>query len=382
MSGSPALRSTLLVIALSAAAACSRKPDPAAGPAEAAGDSSVVLDSAQRAQIRAEPVTPATYNATIVTTGTVAFNGDHSTDILSPMSGPVSRIMVSPGASVGRGQILATVASPDFADAVAAFRKAESALRNAQRIATLDEQLFANDALARRDLDQARSDLAAAAADRDAAVSTMRSLGVEESAITAIRDGRPAANAQAAIRSPIAGTVVTKAINPGQLLQAGATNVFTVADLSTMWVMANVFEGDVASVQKGETAWITTSGSPDTLTGRVDYVAALVDPATKATAVRILVPNRGGLLRRDMLVNVEIRAMRQRTGILVPVASVLRDDDNLPYVFVASGAKGYARRRIELGSRVGDRYEVRTGLQPGESVVTQGALFLAGSGAS
>ena len=364
--------------------ACSGKPAAtgAAADSSAAGGSPdrVVLDSAQRAQILTEAVQPVSFTASVVTTGTVAFNGDHSTAVLSPISGPVSRILVQPGASVRRGQALATVSSPDFADAVANYRKTESALRNAQRIASLDEQLFANDALARRDLDQARTDLAAAIADRDAAVSQLRSLGVDEASIAAIRDGRPAPGAEAAIRSPITGTVVEKTITPGQLLEAGATQCFIVADLSTVWVMANVFEGDVAMVRKGETVLVSTAASADTLRGRVDYVAALVDPSTKATAVRVLVPNRGGLLRRDMLVNVEIQSDRRRTGLLVPVASVLRNDENLPYVFIGSG-RAFARRRIELGQRVGDRYEVKSGIQPGEAVVTQGAVFLAGSGA-
>src|SRR5512141_2585024 len=313
-----------------AVAGCSGKPDAgaaAADSAEPAGRAEqVVLDSAQRAQIETEVVQPISFTASVITTGTVAFNGDHSTAVLSPISGPVSRILVQPGAAVRRGQALATVASPDFADAIANYRKAESAFRNAQRIASLDEQLFANDALARRDLDQARTDLAAASADREAAISQLRSLGVDERSVAAIREGRPAPGAEAAIRSPITGTVVEKTVTPGQLLEAGATQCFVVADLSTVWVMANVFEGDVAMVRKGEAALITTAASPDTIRGRVDYVAALVDPATKATAVRVLVPNRSGLLRRDMLVNVEIQSDRRRTGLLVPVASVLRDD--------------------------------------------------------
>ncbi len=363
-------------------AACGKRDRPAESIAAATTGDTVALDSTQRGQIRTATVDSSQYRPVVITTGTVAFNGDRSTQVLAPISGPVSRILVSPGALVSRGQALATVASPDFATAVADYRKAESAARNAERIAKLDEQLFANDALARSELDQAHTDLAAAAADRDAAVSQLRSLGVGENAITAIREGRSVAGAEAAIRAPIGGTVVEKLITPGQLLQAGSTEAFTIADLSSVWVMANVFEGDVAVVRHGEKAWITTGGSPDTLPGTVDYVAALVDPATRATMVRIVVPNRGGLLRRDMLVNVEIHAMRPRSGILVPVAAVLRDEDNLPYVYVANGTRGYDRRRIGLGARVGDRYEVRSGLKAGESVVTQGALFLAGSGAS
>ncbi|HET7469665.1 MAG TPA: efflux RND transporter periplasmic adaptor subunit [Gemmatimonadales bacterium] len=338
----------------------------------------VELDTAQRSRIHVAKVQPETYKASVTTTGTVAFNGDRSTQVIAPISGPVSRILVSPGARVERGQPLAVVASPDFAAAVAGYRKAEGAWRNASRIAALDEQLFTNDALSRSDLDQARTDLAAATADRDAAVSQLRSLGLDDTAIGAIREGKPVPTAESAIRAPIGGTVVEKLVTPGQLLQAGTTPCFTIADLSTVWVMANVFESDVGSVRRGETALVTTNAAPDTLTGRVDYVADLVDPATKATAVRVVVPNTGRVLRRDMLVRVTIRAASPSTGLLVPVAAVLRDDENLPYVYVAA-AGGFARRRVDLGGRVDDRYEIASGLTAGESVVTDGALFLEGA---
>jgi cobalt-zinc-cadmium efflux system membrane fusion protein len=172
--------------------------------------------------------------------------------------------------------------------------------------------------------------------------------------------------------------VVEKLVTPGQLLQAGTTPCFTIADLSTVWVMANVFESDLGAVRRGETALVTTNAAPDTLAGRVDYVADLVDPATKATAVRVVVPNQARLLRRDMLVRVTIRGLAPSTGLLVPVAAVLRDDENLPYVYVAA-PRGFARRRVDLGGRVGDRYEIASGLEPGESVVTDGALFLEGA---
>jgi cobalt-zinc-cadmium efflux system membrane fusion protein len=380
MTDRSALGSTILAAAVAAAiAGCSRGAEPRDHAVTSAVEAGTVeLDTAQRTRIRTERVVPRAYSALINTNGTVAFNGDRSTQVIAPVSGPVSRILVAPGARVERGQPLATVSSPDFAEAVASYRKAEGAWRNAERIATLDEQLFANDALARSDLDQARTDLAAATADREAARSQLRSLGLDDTAIAAIRDGKPV-SAQAAVRAPIGGTLVERLITPGQLLQAGTTPCFTIADLSTVWVMANVFESDVGAVQRGEAAFITTDASPDTLAGRVDYVADLVDPATKATAVRVVVPNPTRLLRRDMLVRVAIRASRPRTGITIPVAAVLRDDENLPFVYVAVTGGTFGRRRVDLGGRVGDRYEVASGLKPGESVVTDGALFLNGA---
>jgi membrane fusion protein, heavy metal efflux system len=351
-------------------------------PKRASEGGTVELDAAQRARIKVETVESRSFNPSIATTGTVAFDGDRSTQVIAPISGPISRILVAPGTHVERGQPLALVVSADFAAAVAGERKAEEAWHNAERIAKLDEQLFNNDALARTELDQAKADLASAAADREAALSQLRSLGLDDAAIADIQSGKPVATQEGTIRAPIAGTVVEKLIAPGQLLQAGGTPCFTIADLSTMWVMANVFEGDVSTVQRGEEASITTEVSADTLHGRVDYIAALVDPATKATAVRVVVPNRNQVLRRDMLVRVSIRGHKPRTGLLIPVTAVMRDDENLPFVFVTTTKEGgFARRRVDLGSRMNDRYEVTSGLQAGEQVVTDGALYLQGSGA-
>ncbi len=380
MIGKTAPGATLLLTA--AMAACgggSRQNTPVDSTTTSAAQvGTVELDTAQRSRIHVEKIAPETYRASVTTTGTVAFNGDHSTQVIAPISGPISRILVAPGAQVKRGQPLATVSSPDFAEAVASYRKAEGAWRNASRIATLDEQLFANDALARSDLDQARTDLAAAKADRDASLSQLHTLGLDDAAIDGIREGKSVPAGEGAVRAPIAGTVVEKLVTPGQLLQAGATPCFTIADLSTVWVMANVFGSDLAAVRRGETALITTDAAADTLRGRVDYVADLVDPATKATAVRVVVPNTDRLLRRDMLVRVTIQSLTPSRGLLVPVAAVLRDDENLPFVYVAAPG-GFARRRITLGGRVGDRYEIASGITAGESVVTDGALFLEGA---
>ena len=358
------------------AAACGRADAPAPPAAAPATPDRVAVDSGQRERFRIERSDSSTFYPSVITTGTVAFSGDHSTQVLAPISGPVSRILVSPGARVERGQPLALVASPDFAAAIAAWRRADATARNAERIASLDEQLFKNDALARRELEQAQTDAAAAAADRDAALEQLHALGLDSAAVAAVREGRSAYAAQGVIRAPIPGTLVEKLITPGQLLQAGTTPCFTVADLATVWVMANVFERDIRDVHKGEKAMVVTGAAPDSLPGAVDYVAALVDPATKATAVRLVVPNRRELLKRDMLVQVIIRAAAPRKGLLVPVSAVLRDDENLPYLFIAMADGSFLRRRIELGGRVADRYEVANGLSSGEQVVVDGGLYL------
>ena len=335
------------------------------------------LTAEQRARIHLVTLQNQPFRPTLEATGTVAFNGDRSTPVLSPISGPALQILVNPGAVVKKGDALATVSSPDFAAAVASYRKSESAYRNLKRIADLDEQLFKNDAIARRDLEQAQTDASGAAADRDAAIQQMRALGVQESQIEAIRQDKPITELlQATIRAPIDGTVVEKLIGPGQLLQAGTTPCFTIADLSSMWVLANVFPSDVKDVAVGEPVDVITDASTMPLEGRVDYVAALVDPTSKAVSVRVLVPNLNHILRRDMFVHVGIHANHEHTGLLVPTTSVLRDEENLPFVYVAAPNGSFDRRHITLGSRVEDRYEVTSGIAPGDKVVSEGALFL------
>jgi cobalt-zinc-cadmium efflux system membrane fusion protein len=335
------------------------------------------LTPEQRGRLQLAPVTASSFRPTTEVTGTVAFNGDISTQVLAPISGPVARILVEPGTKVTRGQALALVASPDYAADVAAYRKAEATAANLQRIAELDAQLFQNDALARRELEQAQTDAATAAADREAALEQLRALGVDSAGIEAIKQHRSAPGPQGVVRAPIAGTVVERLITPGQLLQAGTTPCFTVAGLSSVWVMAHVFEAELPDVADGDSAEVRlTDDTSRVYPGRVTYVGAIVNPDTRATDVRVLTANPGEALKRDMFVRVGIRSRRSRTGLLIPASAVLRDAQNLPFVFVAAPAGAFVRRPVQLGGRVGSSLEVTGGLALGDTLITQGGLFL------
>jgi membrane fusion protein, heavy metal efflux system len=348
----------------------------AANPETRKRPAGLMLSPEQLARVKVEAVAVSSFRRAVETTGTVAFDADRATQVLAPISGPVSRLLVSVGANVKVGEPLAAVASPDFASAVGAYRKAEATARNTRRIADLDQELFKNDAIARRDLEQAETDAVSAEADRDAAVQQLHALGLGEGALDDIRQGRAVATASGAIRSPIDGTVVEKLITPGQLLQAGTTPCFTVADLSTVWVMANLFESNLPFVAVGDTAEITTGASSEAFPGTIDYIAALVDPNTRAISVRIVAGNPKGLFKKDLYVRVTIHSKRDSTGLLVPVSAVLRDDENLPFVYVQNAEGAFARRRVTLGSQMGEHYEVRDGLGVGERVVADGGLFM------
>jgi cobalt-zinc-cadmium efflux system membrane fusion protein len=346
-----------------------------AAPARAAVASNIVLTVAQREKIHVESIKPTTFRRTIDTTGTVDFDNDQATTVLAPVSGPVSRLAVSLGVKVKAGDVLATVSSPDYATAISAYRKAVVTANNARRIADLAKELSHNN-LSRKEVEQAETDATNAEADKEAALEELHSLGVEESTIKAIQQNRPVPDLVGVIRSPIAGAVVEKLITPGQLLEAGTTPCFTIADLSQVWVTANTFESDLGAIEEGDSAEIVTSASATNLTGNVDYISAIVDPTTRSIGVRVVVKNPKGILKKQLYVRVLIHSRRDQTGLLAPVSAVLRDDEELPFVYLANSDGSFSRRRITLGSRLGDRYESTSGLAQGDQVVVEGGLFL------
>jgi cobalt-zinc-cadmium efflux system membrane fusion protein len=362
--------------ALAAAAAlsgCSKRDEPPPAPVTAGN---VKLSAVQRQSVRIYTVSSSSFHATVDTTGMVDFDNDQATSVLSPVSGPVSHLLVSLGQKVKKGQPLATVESPDFAAAISAYQKALATAKTDRHLADLDKDLLEHNGVAQKEAAQAETDAANAEADRDAALQELVSLNVPEQAIKGIQQGLRITHAEAAIRSPIAGTVVEKLITPGQLLAAGTTPCFTVADLSRVWVMAQVFGSDLNSVGLGDSAEVSNGSGSNSFSGKVDNISALVDPDTRSVPVRVVVDNPGDLLKKQMYVRVRIRSRVERSGLLIPVAAVLRDEENLPFVYVVEADAGFARRHVTLGNRTGDQYVIPEGLAAGERIVVDGGLFV------
>jgi membrane fusion protein, heavy metal efflux system len=345
-------------------------------PASSVTASNVTLTAAQRGQIRLYTVESSDFHKVIDTTGTVDFDSDQATTVLAPFSGPVAHLLVSLGSQVKEGQPLATVDSPDFATAISAYRKALATARISRRIADFDQELLKHNAIRQRDAEQAQIDAAGAEADRDAALQQLRSLKVDDQTIKAIEDGHPPSKIEGVIRAPISGTLVEKLVTPGQLLQAGTTPCFTVADLSRVWIMAQVFDSDIASIKVGDPVQIQTDVSSKPFPGTVDNISALVDPDTRSVAVRVVAQNAGDLLKKRMYVRVLIQASQPSTGLLAPVSAILRDDEDLPFVYVVQSDGSFARQRVTEGYRAGDRYEITSGLKAGQHIVTEGGLFV------
>ena len=370
----------MLIAVMLSAAGCSSKTDnktDSSAQTAATTVRNVTLTADQRQHIRLYTVAASQFHQTVEAIGAVDFDNDQATSVLAPMSGPVSRLLVSPGDKVKKGDPLAVVDSPDFAVAISTYSKALVTATNSRRLADADKDLVQHNGVSQREYEQAQTDAASAEADRDAALQALVSLNVDPRTIKDIQAGRPVSHVvEGMIRSPISGIVVEKLITPGLLLQAGTTPCFTVADLSRVWVMAQISGADLASVSVGDTADVETGIAGNRISGTVDNISALVDPDTRAVVARVVVANPKGLLKKQMYVRVQIHSHQPSSGTLIPVSAILRDDENLPFVYVMQPDGSFAREHVTLGHRVGDQYDIPDGLKAGDQVVVNGGLFI------
>jgi membrane fusion protein, heavy metal efflux system len=364
----------MMATALVCLVGCTREPDSAPQtPAVTVGN--VTLSAAQRGNIHLYTVGLSKFRNTVETTGVVDFDNDQATSVLAPFSGPVSRLLVSLGDQVKKGEPLAEVDSGDFATAIGAYQKALAIARTDRRLADLDRELLEHNGVSQREAAQAEADAIGAEADRDAALQTLVSLNIPAEIIQKVGDGHAVAHVQALIRSPVAGTVVEKLITPGELLEAGTTPCFTVANLSRVWVMAQVFGSDLPSVSRGDEARVVSDIGAKDFFGKVDNIGALVDPNTRSVGVRVVVDNPGDYLKKQMYVRVIITG-QESAGLLVPVSAILRDDENLPFVYLVQSDGSFARRHVSLGSRIGEQYDIADGLKAGDQIVVDGGIFV------
>ncbi len=307
-------------------------------------------------------------------TGAVAYNAFQTTPVFSPVGGPVQEILAQPGELVRTGQTLLTVTSPDYSAARSAYMKALSTFQLADKNYDRSKDLYDHKAIAERDLQQAESDRAEAQADLQASEDALRALGVNNPEI--LIKTPPKTTGQIPVTAPVAGQIVERLVGPGQLLQAGSTQCFTISDMSTVWVLVNVYQNDLAYVRAGDGVDITTDAYPNIFRGKISYIADALDPTTRTLQARIVTENPGYKLKKDMYVTASVHAGALANALTVPDAAVLRDTENQPFVYVQTGSNQFARRLVKVGDSQDGRTLVQDGLKEGERVVGDGSLFL------
>jgi membrane fusion protein, heavy metal efflux system len=309
---------------------------------------------------------------TLRLSGVVAYNAFLTTPVVSQVGGPVSRILVTPGEQVTHGQPMLYVTSPDYSILRSAYVKARHAFQLADRFYKRDQDLYAHKAIAEADVEQAESTRGQAEADLQSSEQAIRILGISNPDDLV---NKPPSS-EVALLAPLAGEVVERLCSPGQLLQAGGTQCFTLSKMSSVWVLVNVYQNDVAYVRVGDEVTINNEAYPGVVRGKIQYIAPALDPTTRTLQARIEASNPGERLKKDMYVTAEVRAGVIPNALMIPDAAVLRDTENMPYVYIQTGNNQFARRMVTLGESQGGKTQITAGLQAGDKIVGDGSLFL------
>jgi cobalt-zinc-cadmium efflux system membrane fusion protein len=364
-------RIAVLVALCGVLAGCS---SPAPAPAQSSNKAELfTVPQDQLSHLQIVTVAPSAVTRSLRLTGAVAFNAFDTTPVITQVSGPVSRIVVTPGEQVRRNQPLLYVASPDYSQTLANYLKAKDAYQLADKNFARSKDLLDHHAIAERDYEAAESTKTQAAADLGASEESLRVLGVTnpESMI-----GKPT-KSEIPVLAPIAGEAVERLVAPGQVIQAGATQVFTVSNMGSVWVLANVYQKDLPYVKLGDEVTITTDAYPGFESrGKISFIAAALDPNTRTLQARIDVKNPGDKLKKDMYVVATVQGGTIQNALMVPNAAVMRDAENQPYVYVVGQDNQFARRPVTLGETTDTSTQLASGVKPGERVVGDGSLFL------
>jgi cobalt-zinc-cadmium efflux system membrane fusion protein len=326
----------------------------------------------QMSHVQVVTVESTTLTRELRLTGAVSYNAFKTTPVITQVGGPVARILVVPGQHVTAGQPMLEVSSPDYSQLLDTYLKARDTFRVANLNYARAQDLYQHNAIAQRDLLQAESDRDQAQADLNASEQSLRILGVKDPSGLA----KAPSSADIPVLAPIGGQVVERLVSPGQVVQAGQTQAFTISDISTVWVLANVYQADLAYVHVGDKVVVQTDAYPHRFHGKISYISAALDPNTRTLQARIVVDNPGEKLKKDMYCTVLITAGVIRNAVAVPDAAVLHDDQNNPFVYVQSGKNQFGRRAITIGESRDGKTQVLSGLAPGDKAVGSGSLFL------
>jgi len=332
-------------------------------------NNTVIVPSASplASRLEVQPAELTTFTHRVTAPASVEADPARYARILPPLSGHILRLFVRAGDRVERGQDLLAMDSPDFVAAQTDYARARSALAQAERTLSRQEDLAAHGIIGQRDVDQARTDRDTTAADFERTKERLLLLGMDPDKT---RLGAPLL-----VRSPLTGKVLDVTTATGEFRNDPNAPLMTVADLSDIWVTASVQEKDIHYVHKGDPATAVFAAYPtESLHGRVLFVADVLDPDTRTAKVRIVYPNLDGRLRPAMFATVTLKTWDTRE-LTVPTSSLVLVGDHT-IVFVQIAPNTYEQRVVVTGEQQGFRTIVNSGLRPGDKVlIREGALL-------
>lgn len=330
----------------------------------------------QFANLTIEPVKALEFRSEAVTDGRIALNGDATTPVFSPYSGRVVRVLASVGQRVERGARLAELQASEIVQSQGDLRNANAQLKLARVNEERKHAAYDSKGGSLQDWQQAQAELAVAQTTLASARERLHIFGKTDREIALLEQQRTGTSATY-ITAPIGGVITDRQIGPGQYLQAGAsTPVFSIGDLSTVWLVANVREIDSPRIELGQHVNVEVLALPgESYTAKLESVGPAVDPVTRRIPVRAVLDNPHGMLKPEMFATFSIVTGSPQTAPAVPEHAIVYEGDTA-HVWVVAARNELTLREIRTGRVHGGMVEVLSGLAPGDKVVTRGSLFI------
>jgi cobalt-zinc-cadmium efflux system membrane fusion protein len=365
------MRALALFLAAVLAAGCGDAKSSSPGKSAAAPGAAVNPVTIVRPEYR-------TRKALLETTAKVQFNEEQLVRINAPVTGRVLEVLARPGEVVEPGHPLFVLDSPDLGQAKSDYAKSVSDVARSEKALKLAKELVEIKAIAAKDIREAENDSNKAMAERDRAAARLRTLGIRADQLKDIAD-RVDASTTVTVRAPRSGVIVERNISPGQVVAYGQSDtpvsLFVIANLSTMWVLADVYEPDVPRVKRGQTVRVTLPCCPkDRYEGTITNIGAAVDKESRTLKVRAVVPNPGGILKAEMFVRAMIDTGSSR-ALAVPQSAIQRTEGTT-FVLLEKGKGEYERRTVKTGAEFEGMTEILDGLTPEDRVVNTGGVLL------
>jgi len=316
--------------------------------------------------------------ATIETSGKIQFNEEQLVRVNAPLTGRVVEVLGRPGDVVESGHRLLVLDSPDLGAAKSDYAKAVADLERSEKALNLDRDLFEVKAISEKEVHDAENEYRKAAAEKERAASRLLALGLPQAQLKNVAN-REDTSTQIVVSAPRGGVIVERNVTSGQAVTFGQsdtpTNLFVIADLSSMWVVADVYEPDIPKVRLGQSVTITPPCCPnERFDGKVTYISDSVDPQTRTVKVRAVVPNRGRMLKAEMFVRATMNT-GSSTVLAIPQSAV-QSEEGQTFVLVDKGNGRYERRPVKLGSDLDGIVEVVAGITPQDRIVSTGSILL------
>lgn len=359
------IKITCLFLMLLAAAGCSND-EKTGQTATKEVKTSVTFTDEQMKQLNVEAVKEVPVAEEFSAVGDVSFDENNVVRIYPIVSGTVDKVEVSLGDYVQRGQLLASLLSTDITTFQRDYNVAKADLEVAEKNMSRAQQLFSSGMLSEKEFAEAKKDYTNAQSDFNEKKQILELYGGSSDRL----------DAMFRVVAPRSGYIVERNINEGtQIRTDNSTAIFTISDLKTVWIWANVHESDMAKVKEGDNVSVKTIAYPDkTFTGKIIKIGTMLDPASRVIRVRTELENEGNLLKPEMFATVIITSQTSEKLLAVPQQAIVLENNNY-YVMREAGANTFEKVRVTVGKSFGDFTEITQGLKANERILVGGTLF-------